>query len=228
MYDEQDFLLLSGISHFCFCRRRWALIHIEEQWKENLHTAEGRLMHERAHESMSEKRGDLLIIHNMPVFSRTLGITGACDIVEFNKDANGVVLHGRYGTKGIKYIPYPVEYKKGKPKQGHEDILQLCAQAMCIEEMLVTQIKEGSLYYGKTKHRLVVELTDELRKEVTDMLKEMHEYYSRGYTPKSKPNKACKECSLSDICLPKLVKRSSVSAYLAKYLTAEPEDAQTS
>lgn len=212
-YDEEAFLLLSGIQHFAFCKRQWALIHIELQWQENLRTVEGGILHEKTHDNtIKEKRGDLIISRSMGIFSRTLGITGACDVVEFHKSRDGVTLHGREGT----YKPVPVEYKRGKPKQDNADILQLCAQAMCLEEMLLCTIPEGFLYYGEPKRRLKVVLDEEIREQVKAICREMHELYGRRYTPKVKPTKGCKSCSLTEICLPKLGKNPSALAYMKK------------
>lgn len=210
-YNEDDFLLLSGIQHFAFCRRQWALIHIEQQWQENLRTVEGNILHEKAHDDgFSEKRGDLIISRGMAVFSRTLGVSGVCDVVELHKCANGVSIFGREGL----YQPIPVEYKRGKPKENDADILQLCGQAMCLEEMLLCEIKEGYMFYGETKHRLKVILDNDLRERVRDMLHEMHEIFNRRYTPKVKLTKGCKACSLSEICMPKLCKNMSVEKYI--------------
>jgi len=134
MYDEQDYLMISGIQHFLFCRRQWALIHIEQQWQENVLTLEGQYLHEKADQPTSrEKRKDRLIVRALPIHSPTLGITGICDVVEFVQDPAGVPLNGEIGT----FSPIPVEYKHGKPKQELSDILQLTAQAVCLEEMLV-------------------------------------------------------------------------------------------
>lgn len=212
-YQEEDFLLLSGIQHFAFCKRQWALIHIEQQWQENLRTVEGGILHEKTHDhTIKEKRGDLIISRSMSIFSRTLGITGACDVVEFHKSRDGITLHGREAT----YKPVPVEYKRGKPKQDNADVLQLCAQAMCLEEMLLCTIPEGYLYYGEPKRRLKVLLDEEIREQVKAICQEMHELYDRRYTPKVKPTKACKACSLSELCLPKLCKNPSALAYMKK------------
>jgi CRISPR-associated exonuclease Cas4 len=124
MPDESDYLLISGIQHFTFCRRQWALIHIESAWKENYFTASGALVHTRAHNaSLSEKRGDLIVARAMPVVSHTLGIRGVCDVIEFRRDSGGVALFGREGL----WIPFPVEYKRGRPKTHDADRLQLCA-----------------------------------------------------------------------------------------------------
>lgn len=219
-YNEEDFLLLSGIQHFSFCKRQWALIHIEQQWRENLHTVEGQILHERAHDgTQKEKRGDLVVTRGMAIFSRTLGITGSCDIVEFHKDADGVNIFGRNGT----YRPIPVEYKKGKPKEDESDMLQLCAQAMCLEEMLVCDIPEAFMFYGETKRRLKVALDEGLRTRLKAMVKEMHDLYDRRYTPKVKVSNKCKACSLSEICMPKLCKNPSVANYIKKNISEVEE-----
>ncbi len=202
--------MLSGIQHFAFCRRQWALIHIEQVWKENVLTLEGKFMHEKVHDSTVEKRKDTITTRSMPVMSRELGISGICDVVELCRDDNGVPIHGRAG----KYRVVPVEYKRGIPKNDNSDNLQLCAQALCLEEMFVCDISEGFLFYGETRRRVPVCFTDELRQTVKDFLKEMHAYYKRGYTPKTKPTKACKSCSLADLCLPKLLKNVSVTGYI--------------
>ena len=215
MYEENEFLQLSGIQHFAFCRRQWALAYIEMQWQENVRTVEGRLRHEKAHDTTSrEKRGDLLISRGMPIHSRTLGISGECDVVEFHREEDGITLQGYEGT----YKVVPVEYKKGKPKQGNADILQLTAQAMCLEEMLCCDIPFGYLYYGEIRRREKIEFSKEIRKEVCEMFREMHGYFSRQYTPKVRWSKSCNACSLKDICLPVLGKNKSVKNYLDEHL----------
>lgn len=210
-YSEEEFLQISGLQHFKFCRRQWALIHIENQWKENYRTTDGEIFHEKTHDgSKSESRGDVLILRDIRVFSARLGVSGACDTVEFNRNENGVQIHGRDGL----WVPFPIEYKRGRPKTDTEDALQLCCQAMCLEEMLCCEITRGALYYGETRHRQTVEFTSELRQEVERSLAEMHEFYERGYTPKVKPTKACNACSLKDLCVPRLMKKKSVAEYL--------------
>jgi CRISPR-associated exonuclease Cas4 len=210
-YNEEDFLSLSGIQHFAFCRRQWALIHIEQYWQENLRTVEGQILHEKAHDPFSsEKRGNLIISRDMAVFSRTLGVSGACDIVEFRVSPNGVQINGRDGL----YLPIPVEYKRGSPKENECDALQLCAQAICLEEMLLCKIPEGYLYYGETNHRQKILLDEELRSRVKSTFAAMHELYNRRHTPKVKPGKGCKACSLEEYCMPTLCRNNSVSAYI--------------
>lgn len=210
-YSDPDLLQLSGLQHFAFCRRQWALIHIEQLWRENLRTVEGQLLHHRAHdETQRERRGNLLILRGLAIQSPTLGVSGVCDVVEFHASPQGVPIHGEEGL----WLPYPIEYKRGKPKTNQADELQLCAQAMCLEEMLCCSIQEGALFYGETKRRTVVSFAPALREQVVSLLQEMHQLYRRGYTPKCKPTKSCNACSLKELCLPKLMKKQNVSAYL--------------
>lgn len=213
MYNEEDFLQLSGIQHFAFCRRQWALAYIELQWQENVRTVEGRLLHEKAHDpSVKEKRGDLIIERAMPIHSRELGISGECDVVEFHRSDTGIPLAGREGL----YRVVPVEYKRGSPKKNDVDALQLAAQALCLEEMLCCEIICGYIYYGKTRHREEIVLDDALRKKVLDMFLEMHKYYERRYTPKVKRTRSCNACSLKDVCVPALNKDISVADYIGR------------
>lgn len=214
-YSEEDYLAISGIQHFKFCRRQWALIHIEQQWEENEHTVIGELMHKKTHDPyLTEKRKDTIIVRALPVTSKEMGVTGECDVVEFHKCDDGVKLYGHRGLFSI----YPIEYKKGKPKITEEDQLQLAAQAMCLEEMFFTKIHEGALFYGETKRREIVEITDAFRNEVKDIFQEMHQYFNSRYTPKVKTGKNCNACSLKEICLPKLGKTSSVKLYMEQAL----------
>ena len=220
MYNEDEFLQLSGIQHFAFCRRHWALIHIEMQWKENLRTVEGQILHENAHNpEMNEKRGNVIVVRAMPVHSRKMGVSGECDVVEFHKSDKGAHINGREGV----YQPVPVEYKRGEPKSDNIDILQLAAQALCLEEMFCTDINYGYIYYGETRHRLKVVFDDEIRNEVVRLFEEMHLYYRRGYTPKVKISKKCNACSLKDLCVPVLNRNKSVAEYIDKFISETGE-----
>lgn len=210
-YNEDDYLLISGIQHFRFCRRQWALIHVEDQWAENVRTVEGNALHRKAHDaSARERRGDLLIARGMRVASARLGIVGACDVVEFRRDPKGVPLRGEEGL----YLPFPIEYKRGTARTDGADELQLCAQAMCLEEMLACDIPEGALFHGETRRRQPVAFTAELRAEVEACVSQMRELWQRGHTPRVKPTKACNACSLKELCLPKLLRQRSAAAYL--------------
>lgn len=211
---DEPMIMLSALQHFVFCRRQWALIHIEQQWQENERTVSGALMHQRAHDGRQvEKRGPLLVMRGLRVSSSALGATGICDVVEFHQRPEGVALPGYEGL----WLPYPVEYKHGAPKAHDADELQLCAQAMCLEEMLLCDIPEGSLYYGETRRRKTVRFSPEMRQRVAALLEEMRQYMRRGYTPRCKPSKSCNACSLKDICLPKLNRAPSVSAYIREH-----------
>ena len=215
-YSSEELLPLSGIQHFYFCRRQWALIHVERQWIENRLTAEGRAMHKKADDPFfSEIREGKIIARSMPVASYTLGLSGICDVVEFVPSPQGVQLphHSR------KYLPVPIEYKHGKQKRDACDEVQLCAQAICLEEMLSIDIPQGLFFYGETRHRVEVNFTNELRNIVKHMSREMHQYFERGYTPQVKPSKACRSCSLKDICLPTLQKKTTpASGYILTHL----------
>ncbi|MDD3335354.1 MAG: CRISPR-associated protein Cas4 [Eubacteriales bacterium] len=222
--DEDDYLQLSGLQHYAYCPRQWALITLEGQWAENLRTIEGQLVHERAHdENLREKRGDLLVVRGLAIRSRELGVSGQCDVVEFKRDPAGVALDGQSGL----WLPTPVEYKRGQPKTHDADRLQLCCQALCLEEMLLCPtIETAYLYYAEPARREKVDLTDELRDTVRTCLRDMHRLASNGHTPKAKPTKGCNACSLRELCLPSLTRRPSASAYIAARLREEEESAQ--
>ncbi|MFD2370672.1 CRISPR-associated protein Cas4 [Brevibacillus sp. GCM10020057] len=208
---DDDYLLLSGIQHFQFCKRQWALIHIEQQWEENVKTIEGSHLHRKADQPFTrEKRGDKLVVRAMPVKSTSLQITGVCDVVEFIRNENGVTINGAEG----KYIACPVEYKRGKPKKGDEDVLQLAAQALCLEEMLLCDIDHGYLFYDEIKHRVEVPLTPALKGKVRQIVAEMQDYYRRRHTPKVKTGPFCQSCSLQNICLPVLMNKQTVKSYV--------------
>lgn len=210
--------MLSGLQHFAYCRRQWALIHIEQQWMENERTIDGHLFHSVAHDkARTEKRGNLLVTRGLHIHSAQLGMSGICDVVEFHKSTKGISLASYDGL----WEPYPVEYKKGLPKFNEADELQLCGQAICLEEMLLCHIPNGSLFYGENRRRKAVEFTEQLRKKVYDMAKEMHELWRKGHTPKVRPQKGCNACSLKEICIPRLGKVKTVSAYIESSLLGE-------
>jgi len=209
--NETEYLMLSGIQHFMFCKRQWALIHIEQQWEENVRTIEGQHLHEKADKPfIREKRKDKIIVRGMPVQSKDLKINGICDVVEFIQDSKGVEIVGEQG----KYIPIPIEYKRGKPKRDETDLVQLAAQAICLEEMLVCEIHTGYMFYNEVKKRVEVPITKELKEKVKKLVLEMQEFYTRRYTPRVKTGKHCLNCSLQHICLPGMMNRQSVKSYI--------------
>ncbi len=211
MYAEDEMLALSGIQHFAFCRRQWALIHLEQVWKDNLLTAQGDILHQRAHDGeVRERRGGIIIVRGLAVRSRTLGLAGVCDVVEFHRRDAGCSLFGEEGV----WVAVPVEYKRGKSKENDADRLQLCAQALCLEEMLGADVPRGFLFYGEPRRREPVEFDESLRGQVADTAAQMHDLYRRRRTPNVKPFSACRSCSLAEVCLPRLSKIPSVRTYL--------------
>ena len=196
---------------------------VEDQIKDlgqTLKTVEGNIVHEHCHnEAFFEKRGDILVTRGMRIFSRTLGVVGQCDVVEFYKNNSGALLSGHVG----RWMPYPIEYKRGKIKSIDADRLQLCGQAICLEQMLGVCISKGAIYYHETNRREEVVFTDELREQVSKLLCEMHNYYLRGYTPVTKPKSGCKACSLRDLCLPVICMKKDVDSYYNRFLSEEKE-----
>ena len=211
---------LSALQHFAYCRRQWGLIFVERQWAENARTAEGQVFHQTAHHGPeSETRGDLLILRGLRVASPALRLGGICDVVEFHRSPSGVPLMGREGL----WLPYPVEYKKGSDQTRESDEVQLCGQALCLEDMLCCQIPEGSLFYGETRRRTRVAFDEPLRQRTFSLLQEMLGHMARGHTPAAKPHKGCNACSLRDICLPKLSRTPSVADYVHARAAEEDE-----
>jgi len=224
MDKEEEYLMMSGIQHFDFCRRQWALIHLEQQWKENFLTVEGRIDHKKCHDdSSTEKRKNLIITRGMHVVSHNLRLSGICDVVEFHESDQGVSIQGYDG----KWIPVPVEYKHGRSKAIDADRYQLCAQAIALEEMLVCNIPYGFLYYKQTNQRERVDFDEALREKVIAIAAEMNQYYQRGWTPRGKYSSKCKACSLNDLCLPELQKAGSVTAYINKHIEEEGYETST-
>lgn len=216
-YSDDDLLLLSGIQHFAYCERQWALIHIEKQWLENVKTVEGQHLHERVHNpDLIEKRGDLLTARSLPIVSWRLGLYGMIDLLEFHQtesNQGGTELPNREGF----WLPKPVEYKRGKPKPDERDEVQLCAQAICLEEMLQVRIDEGDLYYGENKRRLPVAFDAVLRNRVEELSRRMHEVFENGITPPAEKGHRCSLCSLKDVCMPELTRKSrSVAGYIQR------------
>ena len=219
VYKDEEYLQLSGLQHFAFCRRQWALIHIENQWAENFRTIDGTIVHQNAHDAgFEESRSDRYITRGVSVYSSQLGVSGQCDVVEYHRGSTGIPLRGKEGL----WQPYPVEYKRGSPREDTGDALQLCGQAMCLETMLCCEIPEGALFYGEIRRRAVVPFTGELRSQVRELFAQMHDLYRRGYTPKVKPSRSCGACSLKELCLPKLMKNRSVADYLKAAMEETP------
>jgi CRISPR-associated exonuclease Cas4 len=210
MYEIDDLLPLSALQHIVFCERQCALIYTEQVWAENRLTVEGKILHERVHEEGLESRGDVRIEHGVPLRSLRLGLVGKADVVEFHR------------LPGDKWQPFPVEYKRGKPKPDDCDRVQLCAQAMCLEEMLAVEVPSGALFYGKIRRRQDVVFDESLRRKAEETAQKARALIESGKTPPPVFGKRCKSCSLVAECLPKTIeKKPSVGRYLAKAV-AEP------
>jgi CRISPR-associated exonuclease Cas4 len=189
---EEDFIPLSALQHFLYCPRQCALIHVEGQWSENLYTAEGQILHSRTDEYRSEQRRGVRTVSGIPIRSRELGVTGKTDVVEFHADEKG------------REIIFPVEYKRGKPKKHEADEVQLCAQALCLEEMLDAEISEGALFYGSNRRRHGVAFGRSLRELTKDTAYRTRALIASGTTPPpSYSDKLCSQCSLLTVCNPK-------------------------
>lgn len=217
-YTDEELLALSGIQHISFCRRQWALIHVERQWEENLRTAEGRLVHKRVDDPyFTESRGEVVISRAFPLVSYALGLYGVADVVEYIRSEDGVPLPGHGGLWAMR----PVEYKRGKPKIDERDEVQLCAQAMCLEEMFNLHIERGDFYYNEIRRRVPLRLSSELRERVCSLSEEMHDFFAMGITPAAETSRKCSLCSLQNVCMPKLTKKNiSVRRYVQKHVKA--------
>lgn len=203
MYDESDYIMLSALQHYMFCPRQCALIHIEQQWAENRYTAEGKVMHDRADSGESLKKGKVRTVRTLPICSQRLGLSGQADVVEFHAD----------GTV------FPVEYKRGKAKKNRCDEVQLCAQALCLEEMLNVSIDTGALFYGQKRRRKEIALDDDLRRLTEDVIGKTRRMLENGITPQAEYDKKCDSCSLLQLCMPKTCGKSrSVTRYMNRML----------
>jgi len=221
MFTEDDLLPLSGLQHLLFCERQWALIHIEQIWIENRLTADGRVMHERVHQTESEGRPGVRIARGLRLQSLRLGLSGQADVVEFHKAVDGgISLPGRPGF----WTAFPVEYKRGRPKSDACDEVQLCAQGLCLEEMFGAAIDGGALYYGEPRRRTDIAFTVELREQTESLAARMHNLYRDRLTPPPVFGPKCDACSLRDACLPKVISRAPrVAKYLSRALAGEEE-----
>jgi CRISPR-associated exonuclease Cas4 len=231
MYTEEDLLPISALQHLAFCERQWALIHIEQIWVENFLTVEGNVIHERTDQTDTEVRGNIRIARGLRIRSMRLGLTGKADVVEFHRkseDCEEIVPQQEKpesicidNVSGF-WRPVPVEYKRGRPKPDRCDEVQLCAQALCLEEMLDCIIKTGCLYYGQPRRRYNVNFADILREETISLSQRLHIATRAQVTPEAKFEKKCQSCSLLSFCLPKAMSiRKNVLKYLAE-MTGEP------
>lgn len=208
---DDDLVPLSALQHYLYCPRQCALIHVEQVWSENRFTAEGRVLHDATSEIGWERRRGIRVVSAMPLVSRRLGVSGVADLVELHEEQDG------------RWRPFPVEYKRGKPKSHRADEVQLCAQAMALEEMFATILSEGALFYGETRRRVSVELDTELRTLTAEVAGAARNMIAAGDTPPPVyAKRTCDNCSLRELCQPKRVQRPEpVSAWLARQIAME-------
>lgn len=208
METDTNLVPLSALQHYLYCPRQCALIHVEQAWAENRFTAEGRVLHEATAEAGNERRRGVRVVTAMPLVSRRLGVSGIADLVEMLKGEDG------------RWRPYPVEYKRGKPKAHKADEVQLCAQAMALEEMFGVELTEGALFYGETRRRVGVPLDEGLRQLTTVVAVSTRALIASGSTPAAVYDKRkCTACSLVDLCQPKRLSRSTpASQWLARQI----------
>jgi CRISPR-associated exonuclease Cas4 len=224
MYGEDDLLPLSGLQHLSFCPRRWALVHLERQWEENTNTAEGALLHERAHSAQIESRPGSLIRRTLSLRSLRLGLSGQADVVEFlpcEPGQPGIAMPRRKGL----WRPVPIEYKRSRDAHGEWAYrIQLCAQAICLEEMLGTPVTEGAVFDDKRRRRDPVLFDDDLRRRVTELATEMHTLFASGHTPPAVYSKKCEGCSMKTLCAPAATAQAGVRAYLQRSVARAIEE----
>lgn len=218
MFQENELLPISALQHLEFCPRRCALIHLEGLWAENVQTAQGRLLHRRVHDAPSETVGGVRVARGLRLSSRELGLFGVADVVEFHpvpeEAAEGVPLANVAG----RWQPFPVEYKRGRRRSEMSYLVQLCAQALCIEEMLQATVPAGALYHGKSRRRQEVTFDVALRERTKTRARELHELIAAGKTPPPEKSRKCKFCSLAGQCLPRLPPSRSARGYLSRTL----------
>ena len=209
-HSEDNLVMISALQHYVFCRRQCALIHLEQVWSENYLTASGRVLHDSVDKRGSETRRDVRLATAVRLTSRRLGLTGVADMLEFHQmegECNAMGVRIAAPLRGLTklWAPFPVEYKRGKPKPHRADEVQLCAQAMCLEEMLKVSIPSGAIFYGQTRRRMDVAFDDVLRQLVSVITEGVHQMIASGVTPAAEYGKHCEACSLIDICRPKTV-----------------------
>lgn len=218
MYSEEEMLMLSGIQHYMFCPRQWALIHIEQLWEDNKLTTEGNLLHKNVDNPFyRQKNGDTITLRSVHIASKVLGLYGIADAIELkpSETSENAILHDKY--KGY-WKPFPVEYKRGHSKPDERDEVQLMAQAMCLEEMYDITIDCGALFYNETRHREDIAFSGTLRRLTQDCANEMHRIYKTWQIPKAEEKSHCRSCSLKDLCMPRLNRCQSARKYIEKNL----------
>ncbi len=207
MYSEDDFISISALQHYVYCPRQCALIHVEDAWSENLFTVRGEILHEKVDTDTYETRGDIKTVRGLRIHSFTYGLVGRCDVVEYRKTKTGMIV-------------FPVEYKSGKPKENISDMVQLCAQTLCLEEMLETRIEKAAFFYGKIRRRSIIEINKKLRLETENIISEVRKIVSSKIIPSAEYESKCRNCSLQSICQPKAMNKRKLQNYISELYSA--------
>ena len=215
MFSDDDLLPIASLQHLTFCERQWSLVHLEQTWSYNVLTIEGKQLHEFVHELSSESRSGVRMVCALRLRSLELGLTGVADLVEFHQSDDGVAVEG---LKGL-WLPFPVEYKRGRKRYDIADEMQLCAQALCLEEMLGVQIGSGAIYYGQPRRRTNIELNETLRAKVSSLCARARELIEFRAVPAVNIGRHCKNCSLMEECMPGVVSKDKSESYLSGILT---------
>ncbi|MCL4510464.1 MAG: CRISPR-associated protein Cas4 [Bacteroidetes bacterium] len=224
MFTEDDFFQISALQHYVYCPRQCALIHVEDVWKENVFTVRGDILHEKVDTDTYESRGTIKTVRGLKIHSFRFGISGRCDVVEFHGKGKGRLLQGQAQVEGDLYpgtfTIIPVEFKSGEPKDDVSDKVQLCAQALCLEEMLNTSVRLGTFFYAKIRRRVQVEIDGELRRQTEEIIANVRELITSKRTPSAEYSAKCWNCSLEPVCMPKAMNDRKLKMYLKNlYLT---------
>ena len=206
MFTEDDFIMISALQHYIFCPRQCGLIHVDDVWQENLFTVLGEILHEKVDTDTYETRGDVKTVRGLRIHSCKFGLVGRCDVVEFRETKSGKVA-------------MPVEFKAGQPKEDISDKVQLCAQVLCLEEMLNTKISKAAFFYGKIRRRNILEIDDELRKQTEEIIASVREIVAKKIVPHAEYSSKCRNCSLINICQPKAMNKRKLQNYMKELYT---------
>ena len=204
MFTEDDFIHIGALQHYVYCPRQCGLIHVEDAWHDNVFTVRGEILHEKVDTDTYESRGTLKTVRGLRIHSSRLGIVGRADVVEFRASKN----------TGEAPEVIPVEFKSGEPKDDVSDKVQLCAQALCLEEMLNTVVARGAFFYGKIRRREQVEIDEQLRLQTESIISSVHELVSNKKVPAAKYTVKCRNCSLESICVPKALNDRKLQEYM--------------
>jgi CRISPR-associated exonuclease Cas4 len=207
MYNEEDFIMISALQHYVYCPRQCGLIHVEDVWQENLFTTRGNILHEKVDTDTYETRGAIKTVRGLRIHSYNYGIVGRCDVVEFREEKSGKVI-------------LPVEFKSGEPKEDISDKVQLCAQVLCLEEMLNTKIFKGAFFYGKIRRRNVIDIDDELRNQTEKIIASVREIVSKKTVPAAEYASKCRNCSIQSVCQPKAMNKRKLNNYIKELYSA--------